>query len=276
MTPAPSFRPQPRNAAWRATTLLVIVFAASLAGQGCAPGGGGGTGPGHRSQHLGLSPQKEYELGQKAYQQVLDDAEKKHVLLGENSAEVRRVQRVGKRIVQAVEIEPLQREINLHVKGYRFKWQYNVIRSKQVNAFCMPAGGIVVYSALLSIVENDDQLATVLSHEIAHALAHHSNERITEEQSGRVNWLMRMSYDRQQESEADHIGLFLMTFAGYNPDEALIFWQHMARLSRGGQLPEILSNHPSDQRRIQQMRAWVPQVKAAKIAFDHHRVAASR
>jgi predicted Zn-dependent protease len=256
--------------------LLVVVFAAALTSQGCAPGGGGGTGPGHREQHLGLSPQKEYELGQQAYKQILDDAEKKHVLLAKDSGEVRRVQRVGKRIVEAVEIKPLQREINLNLTGYEFDWRYNVIRSKQVNAFCLPGGRIVVYSALLSIVENDDQLATVLSHEIAHALAHHSNERITEEQSGRVNWLFRMAYSRRQESEADHIGLFLMTFAGYNPDEALIFWQHMARLSRGGQLPEILSNHPSDQRRIQQMRAWLPQAKAAKIAYDHHRVAASR
>jgi predicted Zn-dependent protease len=277
MTLTPSRRPQPRNAAWRATSLLVVVLSAAFIGQGCAPiGEESGSGPGHRRQILGLKPEQEYKLGQQAYRQILDDAEKKGTVLAPDSAPVRRVQRVGQRIVRAVEIKPLQREINLNLKGYRFDWQYNVIRSKQVNAFCLPGGRIVVYSALLSIVENDDQLATVLSHEIAHALAHHSNERITEEKSGRVNWLFRMAYDRRQESEADHIGLFLMTFAGYDPDEALVFWQHMARLSRGGQLPEILSNHPSDQRRIQQMRAWLPQVKAAKVAFDHHRIAASR
>ena len=186
------------------------------------------------------------------------------------------MRRVGERIVKAVEIEPLQREINLHLEGYRFDWQFNVLRSRQINAFCLPGGRVVVFTGLLEIVENDDQLATVLSHEIAHALAHHANERITTEESGRVNWLYRQAYDRQQEAEADHIGLFLMTFAGYDPDEALVFWQRMERALRGGQLPEILSNHPSDRHRIEQLRKWIPQVKAGKDAYDHHRIAPSR
>jgi predicted Zn-dependent protease len=234
-----------------------------------------GSGPGHRRQVLGLTPQQEYELGQKAYRQVLDDARQKDALLPPDAQPVQHVRRVGERIVKAVEIEPLQREINLHLRGYRFDWQFNVIRSRQVNAFCLPGGRVAVFTGLLRIVDNDDQLATVLAHEIAHALAHHANERVTTEESGRVNWLYRQAYDRQQESEADHIGLFLMTFAGYDPDEALVFWQHMERLSRGGELPEILSNHPSDQRRIEQLRRWVPQAKAAKQAYDQHRIASA-
>jgi len=165
----------------------------------------------------------------------------------------------------------LMHEINLHLSGYQFKWEFNVIQSRQINAFCLPGGKVAVYTGLLRIVENRDQLATVLSHEIAHALAHHSNERITREESGRVGWLFNMSYDRDQESEADHIGLFLMTFAGYDPDEALVFWQRMQHANQGGKLPEILSNHPSDQRRIQQIHKWLPQVKAAKYAYDHGR-----
>jgi len=215
-----------RQAASRPRALLVL--AVVLAAQGCMPSGQeSGSGPGHRRQVLGLTPEQEYDLGQKAYRKILD-------------------------------------------------WQFNVLRSREVNAFCLPGGRVVVYTSLLRIVENDDQLATVLSHEIAHALAHHANERITTEESGRVNWLFRQAYDRQQESEADHIGLFLMTFAGYDPDEVLTFWQHMERLSHGGQLPEILSNHPSDRRRIEQIRKWVPQAKAAKEAYEHHRIAPAR
>jgi predicted Zn-dependent protease len=240
------------------------------------PGEQSGSGPGHRQQYLGLTPQQEYELGQKAYRQILSEARQKDALLPQDSQPVELVLRVGERIVKAVQIRPLQREINLILEDYRFDWQFNVIRSRQVNAFCLPGGRVAVFTGLLRIVDNDDQLATVLSHEIAHALAHHSNERITIEDSGRVNWLYRQAYDREQESEADHIGLFLMTFAGYNPDEALNFWQHMQRLSRGGELPEILSNHPSDQRRIDQIRRWIPQAKAAKVAFDQHRIAPER
>jgi predicted Zn-dependent protease len=265
-----------RLIAWRPALLFVAVVAI-LPGQGCAPPDQeSGAGPGHRRQILGLTPEQEFELGEKAYRKILDEARQQDALLPQDSQMVEHVRRVGKRIIQAVEIKPLQREINLNLRGYRFDWQFNVIRSRQVNAFCLPAGRVVVYTGLMRIVDNDDQLATVLAHEIAHALAHHANERITTEESGRVNWLYRQAYDRDQESEADHIGLFLMTFAGYDPDEALVFWQHMARLSRGGQLPEILSNHPSDQRRIEQLRKWIPQAKAAKQAFEQHRIAPSR
>lgn len=255
---------------------MVLVALIVLAGQGCRPVPQGGSGPGHRRQVLGLTPEQEYDLGQKAYRKILDEARAKDELLPPDSQPVQQVRRVGERIVKAVENKPLQREINLHLEGYRFDWQFNVIRSGEVNAFCLPGGRMAVYSALLRIVENDDQLATVLSHEIAHALAHHSNERITTEESGRVNWLYRQAYDRQQESEADHIGLFLMTFAGYDPEEALTFWQRMAQASGSGKLPEILSNHPSDQRRINQMRKWIPQAKAALQAYKQHRIAPAR
>ncbi|MHB1422398.1 MAG: M48 family metallopeptidase [Gemmataceae bacterium] len=257
--------------------MLLIALVEVFAAPGCAPPDQEkGSGPGHRRQTLGLKPEQEYELGQKAYRKILDEARQKDVLLSQNSAPVRRVRRVGERIVGAVENKPLQREINLHLQGYRFDWQFNVIGSRQINAFCLPGGRVAVFTALLDIVQNDDQLATVLAHEIAHALAHHTNERITTEESGQANWLFRQSHDRQQESEADHIGLFLMTFAGYDPDETLVFWQRMERASRGGQLPEILSDHPSDQHRMEQLRKWIPQAKAAKDAYDHHRIAPSR
>lgn len=261
----------------RQTAIVFVVLATGFVSPGCEPSGQrGGAGPGHRPQRLGLTAEQEYDLGGKAYRQILDKARQKDELLSQDSSSTRQVRRVGERIVQAVDNQPLQREINLNLKGYRFDWQFNVLRSRQVNAFCLPGGRVVVYVGLLRIVANDDQLATVLAHEIAHALAHHANERITTEESGHVNWLFRRAYDRQQESEADHIGLFLMTFAGYDPEEALVFWQRMEQLSQSGHLPEILSDHPSDQRRIQQLRMWIPQVKAAKLAYDHHRIAPSR
>jgi len=122
------------------------------------------------------------------------------------------------------------------------------------------------------VAETDDQLATVLSHEMAHALAHHGSERVARERSaGGV--LGKLKYDRFQESEADKIGVFLMPFAGYDPDEAVRFWTRMARLGRGGEPPEILSDHPSHETRIKQLAAWAPRAKAAKKAYDEGRVA---
>ena len=110
-------------------------------------------------------------------------------------------------------------------------------------------------------------------HEIGHALAHHSNERVTREESGRVNLLLEKSFDRQQESEADHIGIFLMTFAGYNPEEAVRFWQRMRQISQGREIPEFISDHPSDERRIRDIERWVPRAERAKHAFDEGKIA---
>jgi predicted Zn-dependent protease len=156
----------------------------------------------------------------------------------------------------------------------------------------------------LDVAQTDDQLATVMSHEIAHALAHHANERIARQQMqqqalvaaggamgqldpssrdtllgllGVGGRLHDLKFDREQESEADHIGVFLMTFAGYDPDQALVFWERMASLSRrSGRPPEILSDHPSDEHRIAQMREWVPQAKGGKRAYDEGRIAPPR
>jgi predicted Zn-dependent protease len=186
------------------------------------------------------------------------------------------VRSIARRIIQAAGIRPLQRELNLHVAGDRFEWAANVIQDRRINAFCLPGGKIAVFTGILPVAQNDDQLATVLSHEIAHALAHHSNERITLSESGRVGFLAQKTFSRRQEAEADHIGLFLMTFAGYDPEEALRFWIRMSRATQsGGRIPEILSDHPSNEERIQNMRKWVPLAQAGKRAFDEGRIAPS-
>jgi predicted Zn-dependent protease len=147
---------------------------------------------------------------------------------------------------------------------------------------------------LFPVARNDDQLATVMSHEIAHALAHHASERVARAQKeeevrramqGTVGpelagilaagaQLNSLKYDRQQESEADHIGLFLMTFAGYDPEQAVVFWQNMQRVTgASGHAPQILSDHPSDEARIKLMKKWVPMAKGAYQAFKEHRIA---
>jgi predicted Zn-dependent protease len=186
---------------------------------------------------------------------------------------VQRVRSISKRIILAAGIRPLQREINLHLEGYQFEWEANVIADQRINAFCLPGGKIAVYTGILPVAQNDDQLATVLAHEIAHALAHHSNERVTREESGGVHVFLDKAFDRRQESEADHIGVFLMTFAGYQPEEAVQFWVNMSRANQGAEIPETLSDHPSDARRIQNMKEWVPRALAAKRAFDEGRIA---
>jgi predicted Zn-dependent protease len=250
----------------------------ALVTAGCEfPNGGGpqGQGPGHRPQMLALSPQQELELGRRAYREVLSHPEEFGRALPVDSPEVQRVRAVTRRIIRAAEIEPLQREINLR-PGYRFEWEVNVLDSNKVNAFCLPGGKIAVFKGMLRVVQNDDQLATVLSHEIAHALAHHSSERLARQEINRggIGGFWSKAFDREQESEADHIGVFLMTLAGYDPDEANRFWDRMQRIAGGRQaIPEILSDHPSDERRIRQLEKWIPRAKAAKQAYDEGRIA---
>jgi predicted Zn-dependent protease len=252
---------------------LLVWLALAGAGVGCGPVGvverpaEQGEGPGRRHQPLALDARQELRLGRQAYQEILRQSD---VL--EGGPEVERVRRVGGRIVKASEIEPLQREINLRVRGYRFEWEYAVLRSRHVNAFCLPAGKIGVFTGLLQVTQSDDQLATVMAHEIAHALAHHASERVARERMEAAG-LLKLQYNRAQESEADHIGVFLMTFAGYDPRQAVVFWQRMQSRSEGGRMPEILSDHPSDERRIADIREWVPKALAAKQAFDEGRIA---
>jgi predicted Zn-dependent protease len=261
--------------AWCFLLLALVVTTLSGCDVG-VPGDDGGTGkgPGHRAQYLALRPDQELALGEQAYRQVLSESRGR--VLPSDDPRVQKVRAITRRIVRAAGIEPLQREINLHLRGYRFEWEANVIADRRVNAFCLPGGKIVVYTGILPVAENDDQLATVLSHEIAHALAHHSNERLTREESGRVNMLVNKAFDRRQESEADHIGIFLMTFAGYQPEEAVRFWVRMSQAHQGGNIPEFLSDHPSDEHRIRDMQRWVPMALAAKKAFDEGRIAPPR
>jgi metalloendopeptidase OMA1, mitochondrial len=251
---------------------LLFVLVLSAAGCGYTPDdeGGSGEGPGHREQPLALSPRQELQVGRRAYADVMEEYRGR--VVPDHHPDMQRVDRIVARLRSAAEIEPLQREIHLRVQGYAFEWQTTVVQDRQVNAFCLPAGKIFVFTGILPVAESDDQLATVLAHEMAHALAHHGSERIAREQSGGGR-LTRLKYDRFQESEADHIGVFLMTFAGYDPNQAVAFWQRMERLSGGREPPEFLSDHPGHETRVQQIREWVPKSRAAKQAYDQGRIA---
>jgi metalloendopeptidase OMA1, mitochondrial len=272
---------------------VCLVMFWTLASAGCS--GSEGEGPGHRSQSLGLTADQELSLGTKAYHEVLS---KSHVVGGSGA---RRISDIGARIVKAAEIRPLQREINLRMDGYKWEWEYALLEDSQINAFCLPGGKVAVFTGLLPVAENDDQLATVLSHEIAHALAHHSSERIAREKmyqramavaDGAIGSIApderrqligllgagaaarSLAYSRQQESEADHIGLFLMTFAGYDPEQAVRFWERMQQAAAGHMHPpEILSDHPSDGKRLAQLKQWVSHAQAAKQAWSEGRIA---
>src|SRR5262249_11552156 len=148
-------------------------------------------------------------------------------------------------------IEPLQREINLRVQGWRVGGEVNLLEDRQVNAFSLPGRKIAVFTGMFDAVEHAGQVALLLSHEISPARAHHSNERAGQARDaergggpGMLGFLKGKKYERQQEAEADKIGVFLMTFAGYDPREAVAFWQRMQEAPPGGGLPEILSDHP--------------------------------
>jgi len=163
------------------------------------------------------------------------------------------------------------------------QWEVVVFDSKQVNAFALPGGKIGVYTGLLEVATNQDQLATVIGHEISHVLAQHSNERLSRSQLANVGLQLSsmaisgtdyhdvtmaglglgmqygvlMPYGRAQESESDIVGLRLMAEAGFNPNESVSLWQNMAKAAGGSQPPELLSTHPSHSTRIDDLRAEI-------------------
>jgi predicted Zn-dependent protease len=197
------------------------------------------------------------------------------------------VKRVGTRIANAVEKYLRDNGMASEINDYH--WEFNLIESKEMNAWCMPGGKVVVYSGILPVTKTDTGLAVVLGHEIAHAVAKHGSERMSqallaqlggvalstalhnEPQKTQSLWLnaygigaqvgVLLPFGRTQESEADHLGLILMAMAGYNPDEAVNFWQRMMAQKQGGAPPEFLSTHPSDKNRIQAIRALLPEAR---------------
>ncbi len=193
------------------------------------------------------------------------------------------VRRVGVRIQKAVEEYCAQNEISL--KNY--KWEFNLVEDDTVNAWCMPGGKVVVYTGLLPVAKNDGGLAVVMGHEIAPAIAKHGSERFSQSRMVQLGGLaaaaaqaappaltkevfmkaygagtqygVLLPYSRTHENEADHLGLVFMAMAGYDPHEAVDFWKRMSALKGGSAPPEILSTHPSDEKRIANIQALIPE-----------------
>lgn len=205
----------------------------------------------------------------------------------QSGPEVDLVRRVGNDIKAATEVYYRSKGKASELRN--FAWEFNVVESPEVNAFCMPGGKVVFFTGILKVTQNEDALAAVMGHEIAHALAHHGNERMSQgliAQLGLTALDVALSqkpaetralfmaaagagaqlgvllpFSRKHESEADEIGLYLMAMAGYNPAEAEPFWQRMNRLG-GSRPPEFLSTHPDPSKRSQRLRQLVPKARA--------------
>ncbi|TBR22474.1 M48 family peptidase [bacterium] len=232
----------------------------------------------NRSRVVLISATEEKKLGEQAYADVL----KKGKVSGDR-ANVDMLRQVGRRLSKVADKPD-------------FAWEFNLLEDdKQINAFCLPGGKVAFYTGILPVTATETGAAVVMSHEIAHALARHGAERMSqgmvaqtggqllgavlgggqgaaassklyEQLYGLGAGLVVLSYSRAQESEADHIGLILMQKAGYDMEEAVAFWGRMTKATEGkrsnGPLDKFLSTHPASQERQDQIKKWIPEVKA--------------
>lgn len=232
-----------------------------------------------RKQRLLVSDEQVLSLSNQQYQEYMKTA--KASTNATNTAMVKRVgQNLANAVVKYLNANGLGSEVS------QYKWVFNLVQSNEVNAFCMPGGKIVVYEGLLPVTQDEASLAIVLGHEIAHAVAKHSAERLSNEykkqygaqiigsvlQSSGIaegtqqliafgtqlgSQLWTSGFSRSQESEADHMGLIFAAMAGYDPQVATNFWQRMAAQGNGS--ASLFSDHPSDATRIKQIQGWMPE-----------------
>jgi predicted Zn-dependent protease len=226
-----------------------------------------------RTTRVALSPEKEEQLGLQSYREVLSQSE----VVG-SGLEHDMVVRVAGRLAPAT-----------GEAAKDFKWQVNLVRSAQVNAFCLPGGKIVVYTGILPYTKTEGALAAVMGHEMAHAVARHGSQRLLRTSLAQTllvgaNFSMGnmdpqqrqtvmaalgagaqygvvLPFSREHETEADEMGLLYMARAGYDPHEAIEFWKRMSTAG-GSQPPEFASDHPSHSRRIQDLEAFMPKAMA--------------
>jgi predicted Zn-dependent protease len=194
------------------------------------------------------------------------------------------VKEVGEKIADAVNRYFTENGIQDRLAGY--KWEFNLVNDATPNAWCMPGGKVVVYSGLLPLAAGKDGLAVVMSHEIAHAVARHGNERMSQQLLAQLGGIalsqaikekpeetknifmsaygigsqvgLLLPYSREHELEADRLGLIFMAMAGYDPNSAVAFWERMSAAG-GATPPEFLSTHPSDKSRIEKIKAAIPE-----------------
>lgn len=218
------------------------------------------------------------EMGLTSYQEFLS----KNHTMPDNNAGTQQVKRVGQRIANAVE-EYLVSSGNQD-KISNYKWEFNLVQNPEVNAWCLPGGKVMVYSGILPFAKDDAGLAVVMGHEIAHAVANHGGERMSQQMAvvlggvsldvalqkqpdltrnlfntvfGVGSTLGTLAYSRTHEYEADKLGMVFMAMAGYEPERAVTFWEEMSAIP-GQAPPEFLSTHPNSQNRIKALRAYIP------------------
>ena len=224
-----------------------------------------------RSQFIVVSDAQERQLGDEAYSEML-----KKSRLSTRSDWQAQLRRVGQRIAAAAD-KP------------EYKWEFNVIQGKEVNAFALPGGKVAFWEGIMPIAQDDNGIAVIMGHEVAHALARHGAERMSQQMGaqaigqilslgvGKVSPGLQedflqlyglgatvgvlLPWGRTQESEADRIGLNLMAKAGYDPATAIAFWERMSKVG-GDKPPEFLSTHPSDETRIAQIKEWLPEARS--------------
>ena len=234
-----------------------------------------------RKQSLMVSDDQVLSLSYQQYNEYMKSAKK-----STNATNTAMVQRVGQKLANAV-VSYLNSN-GMGADAQKYAWEFNLVQNNQVNAFCMPGGKIVVYEGLLPVTQDEASLAIVLGHEIAHAVAKHSAERLSNEYKNQYGTailgtvlgsarlgdgtqrlialgqslgseLWTSGFSRKQESEADHMGLVFAAMAGYNPQVALTFWQRMAAQGTGSS--SVFSDHPSDAKRIKDIQQWMPEAQ---------------
>ncbi|NBO93771.1 MAG: M48 family peptidase [Planctomycetia bacterium] len=255
-----------------------LIAVGSFAAKGCQDG------PFGRKQIVTMSNEQEVALGLQAYKEVLSDP--KTVVINSGRA-AQLVQEVTSRLAAATEDPAFLKMARL--KDRKYLWETKLVNSKEVNAFCLPGGKMVMFTGILPVCQTDAGLAVVMGHELSHALGRHGAERmahsqmaqigiaaagssmggVTDAERQRVMQILNagakfgiMSYGRRHESEADHLGLLLMATAGYDPAEAPKFWERMTRATgSGSKTPEFMSTHPSHETRIRDLTNWLPEAE---------------
>jgi len=250
-------------------TMVITVFL--MQGCGSVPITG-------RRQLMLVSDQEVISLSLQQYQDYIRTA-----TTITDTPEAQMVQRVGMRIAKAVETFLKNNGASSEIQNYA--WEFKLVKDNSINAFAMPGGKVVVYSGLLPVTQNEASLAVVIGHEIGHVVAKHAHERISQQlalQAGSelagellggvaatqigqtvfglgAQMGVMLPYARKQEYEADQLGLIFMAMAGYDPRVAIPFWTRMAQSSQGGKIPEFLSTHPTDAKRISNMEKILPE-----------------
>jgi len=233
-----------------------------------------------RTQKLMVEDGQVLSLATQQYQEFMKSAK-----LSTNATNTAMVKRVGQNLANAV--TSYMNAAGLGSELANFNWTFNLVQDKQANAWCMPGGLIVVYEGILPITQDEPSLAIVLGHEIAHAVARHSAEQMSTQMkqqqglqigaalagmlgmgtntSSLISGIVangfnfkNLSYSRDHESEADHMGLIFAAMAGYDPQTAITFWQRMAA-GKTNTTSEFMSDHPSDETRIRQIQGWMPE-----------------